>query len=292
MHKSGYVKASVEALARIIELDIHECILMLTTDVGFDLLINPLDGRLDYPATKSYTKDHVNQMRNAERLLNGFWRDLDGDLKSCSGGRLTLLMRRSPHLFAPGKLRTPPYKAPIAATDTKAKSALKPLDTNTIFPLAPSIATSGVVLPKPKHKVKTRGVPASPAPAEPVAVAEEPPPETVVEKVEVSKRAYKVLNALLPSADSSSHQRSEIAWEELLRALNEIGLQPEKLYGSVWVFKPREDGQNKVDVKRCISFHEPKEVRKGHKVPQNMVRTFGRRLKHAYGWEDGMFECE
>ena len=74
--------------------------------------------------------------------------------------------------------------------------------------------------------------------------------------------------------------------------MNHIGFQPEKLYGSVWIFMPRgtDDGADGgkpkggnrrhnvnypwtasdtspakclVDVKRSIQFHEPKEVRKG-----------------------------
>lgn len=52
------------------------------------------------------------------------------------------------------------------------------------------------------------------------------------------------------------------------------------------------DGVRLVDATRSIQFHEPKEVRKGHKMPPNMVRTFGRRLRHTYGWEKGCFQCE
>ena len=84
----------------------------------------------------------------------------------------------------------------------------------------------------------------------------------------------------------------EIAWTELLQAMNTIGLQPEKLYGSVWMFRPKAKGECKIDVNRSIQFHEPKEVRRGNKISANYVRTFGRRLKHAYGWEGGMFVCE
>lgn len=69
-----------------------------------------------------------------------------------------------------------------------------------------------------------------------------------------------------------------------------IGLSPEKLYGSVWIFRPKKDAL--IEVKRSIQFHEPKEIRRGGKIPATMVRVFGRRLKHAYGWEGDMFASE
>lgn len=69
-----------------------------------------------------------------------------------------------------------------------------------------------------------------------------------------------------------------------------IGLQPEKLYGSVWIFRPKKE--TLVEAKRSIQFHEPKEIRHGGKIPASMVRVFGRRLKRAYGWESGMFESK
>jgi hypothetical protein len=139
-------------------------------------------------------------------------------------------------------------------------------------------------------------------------------------RVKVPKRAYKVLSALLPEPSAAHHQRTEVAWDEFLQAMNLIGFQPEKLYGSVWILMPRgangetEGGPTKrgnrrqsanypwtasdgappqclVNVQRSIQFHEPKEVRKGSKIPYYMLRTFGRRFKHAYGWQDGMFIC-
>ncbi len=135
-------------------------------------------------------------------------------------------------------------------------------------------------------------------------------------RIKVPKRAYKVLSAFLPEPTAAHHQRTEVAWDDFLQAMSLIGFQPEKLYGSVWIFTPRSSAaelvkrgkQHKpnypwqgtntappkylVTVKRSIQFHEPKEVRKGSKMPPHMVRTFGRRFKHAFGWEDAMFECE
>lgn len=159
-----------------------------------------------------------------------------------------------------------------------------------------------------KTKVKTHGKPAATDPRLHIAV-DNAPRETVaaesVEKVAIPKRAFKVFSALLPSQVAAQQQRPEIPWDDLLFAMNAIGLQPIKLYGSVWMFRPVSKGDTaetesgirtvgKLDLERSIQFHEPKEVRKGAKIPKAMVRTFGRRLKHAFGWEvaDDIFSCE
>ena len=289
------MKRRLEALIRIAAFDVRDFMLDASLQLGYDLLSNPFDGRLDYPATKAYTKANVDQMRRAEKNLEKFWGELDGDLKAATGSGLTTLMRS--RLSEPReKHRTPPWKEPVKLAPPKVKPVLKELNTNVRIPDAAFSGKSEVSMPAPKNKVKTRGVASSAVTAE--AAPRIPEEEDAVaaddteKTIKVSKRVFKALDALLPAPTSTSHQRAEVAWNELLYAMDEIGLQPEKLYGSVWVFKPRVDGSCKVDVSRSISFHEPKEVRRGHKIPTNMVRTFGRRLKHAYGWWDGMFVCE
>lgn len=262
--------------------------------MGHALLVDPLNGQLEYPVTKAYTKANVDKMRRAETVLENFWKELDADLVLHGGGySLTSLMNL--RMSSRKKHRTPPWKAPAQPIASKGKAPLQELKVNVPLPGAGQAIKEDISPTTPKPKVKTRGIAASPAaavepePATPEPADTETAPSAAVASIAVSKRAFKALDALLPAATSTSHQRSEVAWNELLAAMDEIGLQPEKLYGSVWVFKPREDGLCKVDVTRSISFHEPKEVRKGHKIPTNMVRTFGRRLKHAYGWVDGMF---
>ena len=150
-----------------------------------------------------------------------------------------------------------------------------------------------------KTKVKTHGKPAAADPRV-IIPLDNAPRETVLaepaEKVAIPKRAFKVFSALLPSQAAAQQQRPEIPWDDLLFAMNAIGLQPIKLYGSVWMFRPVAKGEiaetdsgirtvGKLELERSIQFHEPKEVRKGAKIPKAMVRTFGRRLKHAFGWE-------
>lgn len=130
-----------------------------------------------------------------------------------------------------------------------------------------------------------------------------PPPE--IEKVVLSRRAYKVLAALLPSSTEAQQPRPELAWEEFLFTFNAVGLQPIKLYGSAWMFSPVPKGEThgnddgvatvgKMGLERSIQFHEPKEVRRGQKIGRGMVRAFRRRLKLAFGWEtaEQLFESE
>lgn len=296
VHKTNPVKRRVEDLVHIAALDVRDCMLCVCVELGFDLHTDPLDGRLDYPATRAHTKANVNQMRRAEKGLDKFWSELDLDLRAATG-RGIIAMMKSRMNEPREKHRTPPWKEPVKPTQStpKAKAVLEELNTNVTISQAPSSAKADVSLPTPKNKIKTRGVPSSPAVPQPAPRTPTPDIDDHsvrdTDFIKVSKRAFKALDALLPAPTSSSHQRAEVAWNELLAAMDEIGLQPEKLYGSVWVFKPGGDGKCKVDVTRSISFHEPKEVRHGHKIPTNMVRTFGRRLKHAYGWRDGMFVC-
>jgi hypothetical protein len=82
-----------------------------------------------------------------------------------------------------------------------------------------------------------------------------------------------------------------VSWDDFVFALNNIGLVPEKLYGSVWIFKPLPEGEGPVSVGRSIQFHEPKGVRRGNKIDLTMVRRFGDRLKRAFGWDGETFAC-
>ena len=274
------------------------------TAIMNNILGDPTDGSYDYPATKRSTETNVNQMRFAEDCLDDFWNELESGIEAYTDYNVFQMLER--RLFEPRKIyRTPEWMPPLEKTTTKKTTQpLKERAANVSIPLlTPSVSKTGVST-KPKVKVKTRGVP------EPPAVEEgrlSPPVETPDlitaprTTIKVPKRAYRVLSALLPESKAECHQRIEVAWDEFLQAMNTIGLQPEKLYGSVWIFMPKhtkstsDDEKTKkywVDVQRSIQFHEPKEVRRGSKMPTHYVRTFGRRLKHAYGWEDGMFVCE
>lgn len=51
------------------------------------------------------------------------------------------------------------------------------------------------------------------------------------------------------------------------------GFSPERLYGSVWQFHPRD-----LDVERSIQFHEP---HPHGNIPFRVARRIGRRLNRA-----------
>ena len=256
--------------------------------VGF--LINPLDGRFSYPAAKQYTKANVEQMRFAEGLLDELWAEIEFYVLETKNLSLTKVIKN--RLSAPRKkYRTREWMPPLVAP-TKAP-VLTERSTNVPRFGEGSKATDVVTPAKEKTKIKTRGLASTPKEDEDkTSFSIETSAPSTTTTVAVPKRAYKVLSALFPAPGAASHQRTEIAWEELLQALNTIGFQPLKLYGSVWMFMPKGNGECMVEAKRSIQFHEPKEVRRGSKIPASMVRTFGRRMKHAFGWEDGMFVCE
>ncbi|KAK5136771.1 hypothetical protein LTR08_002067 [Meristemomyces frigidus] len=195
--------------------------------------------------------------------------------------------------------RTPLWKEPLmlpAPIKTQPSAILSELPAST--PAARRLSQH--LMTAKKVKVKTRGTPTS-MPTPTIAVDEDPVVDPTLDEaqtplvtVKVPRRTYRVLSALIPPSGAENHHRPEVAWDELLHAMLTIGLQPEKLYGSVWIFAPmpKEACKVELDLKRSIQFHEPKEVRRGNKISPHMVRTLGRRLTHAFGWEAGMFECE
>ncbi|KAK5123506.1 hypothetical protein LTR85_002544 [Meristemomyces frigidus] len=258
------------------------------TDLG-----DPTSIMWRYPADKRSSKAIVDQMRNAELLLDDYWHLIENKVwLATKRDLMKVLGRRGLH----GRVlyRTPPWKEPIIIpqpeTSVRPHAVLRELPTNTSYArdtVEPATATK-------KLKVKTRGTPAAATSQDEISDHVAEVDEATLTTVKVPRRTYKVLSALFPLAGAENHQSMEVSWDDLLHALNTIGLQPEKLYGSVWMFRPVSRGACKVelDLKRSIQFHEPKEVRRGNKISSSMVRTLGRRLKHAFGWEAGMFECE
>ena len=264
-----------------------------------------LDGKFEYPASKRQTEENVEKMRFTENLLDGVWEEIERCVLETTNISITKVIKN--RLFEPRmKFRTLDYMPPLL-TPTKAPVLVE--RSINVPRFGEGTSTTNVATPvKEKIKVKTRGVADSLTQAEDKGSSSNvPDTPSPVATVKVPKRAYKVLAALFPPPGAASHQRTEIAWEDLLQAMHAIGFHPMKLYGSVWIFMPRNNdgkmerrgggqvimsGECKVEAKRSIQFHEPKEVRKGSKISANMVRTFGRRMKHAFGWWDGMFVCE
>jgi hypothetical protein len=140
---------------------------------------------------------------------------------------------------------------------------------------------------KRKTQGKAQGNTQVSAPALPATADDDdqPPP------IKIPPRSFKVMSALLPSPANIGQAPRAVSWDEFLYTMNTIGLVPEKLYGSVWIFKPLPPGEGLVDLKRSIQFHEPKDVRRGNKIDFLHVKRLGDRMKRAFGWHGDTFVC-
>ncbi|KAK5720429.1 hypothetical protein LTR17_014986 [Elasticomyces elasticus] len=93
-------------------------------------------------------------------------------------------------------------------------------------------------------------------------------------------RALKVFRTIFYTPSISSTP-GEVPWLDFVYAMSATGFAAEKLYGSVWNFRPA--GLN---TERSIQIHEP---HPSTKIPYRTARRHGRRLEKAYGWHSGMF---
>jgi hypothetical protein len=100
--------------------------------------------------------------------------------------------------------------------------------------------------------------------------------------IAVDARSRKVFRALLfdPNATFSPAQ---IPWHDFAHAMTSSGLfSAEKLYGSVWYFRPlREECQ------KPILFHQPHP--NGTKMSVHTATLYGRRLERVFGFAGRTF---
>jgi len=127
-------------------------------------------------------------------------------------------------------------------------------------------------------KTKTRGAPAPQKETTPTTPPGEQKDEQPV--FQVDARAHKVFKTIFLNPTISSTP-GVVPWLDFVHAMTGTGFQAEKLYGSVWLFKP-----TLLDVERAILFHEP---HPSGKIPYRICRTHGRRLNRAYGWTSENF---
>ncbi|KAI0012121.1 hypothetical protein F4779DRAFT_634663 [Xylariaceae sp. FL0662B] len=231
------------------------------------------DGRFRYPASKRRTRENVEAMRRAEANLDHFWEPLLVSLTSIDG-----MSPRIQTLFKRELQRTGPWVEPAKLPkEDKAETVLvAPFGDLKLQNTAKVKVDSAVE----KVKKKTRGQ-ANPAPA-PVGETENVPnEESQPARFKVDKSALKVFEALFFTPSASAHP-GEVPWAAFLHAMMCVGFSAEKLYGSVWHFRP-----TKLDADRSIQFHEP---HPSNKIPFTVARGYGRRLNRAYGWDGNMFE--
>jgi len=255
-------------------------------------LCDPTDGKFYYPIDKRRTAETVRELQSAEAALKRYWKQMDEGMEArCVDVDILLkdVLSTDSSMYT-----TPDWRAEEAVDlpSPKKCTAENYTPERSLTPQVGNENKKTEISSAEKIKQKTHGKahegvePSAPAPP-PTADddGDQPPPFTI------PRRSFKVMSALLPSPSNISDAPREVSWDEFLYTMNTIGLVPEKLYGSVWIFKPLPPGEGLVDLKRSIQFHEPMNVRRGNKIDFLQVRRLGDRLKRAFGWHGDTFVC-
>lgn len=233
---------------------------------------NPSGGRFKYPINKNRSRFHVEEMRSAEEKLDAFWLDIDRELssKNAFSKRLRQL------LASRGLQRTLEWTEPTKPIPTEPNLLLKPMS-ELHLQLEKS---SRFDVPTPKAQTKTRGIARLSARANGAAATGTPEELSTDPVFRVDKRALKVFKTIFFTPSISSLP-GEVTWGDFVHALCLTGFSAEKLYGSVWVFRP-----TGLDSDASINFHEP---HPSGKTPFTTARRHGRRLNRNFGWKASMF---
>lgn len=244
------------------------------------------NGRLAYPIDKRRTKENVEILRRSEASLDAFWACVDQTIHSVVGelGNSAVLpllsesrvIQRTPEWVEP--TRKPKREATVPTNDSNSEAIYKPMSVLCIGS-SPS-ETKDVENDPPKVKTKTRGKADASSSSSSEKTSEDPVLTDPQPVFQVDARALKVIRTIFHDPSAAAAQ-GEVPWQDFLHALTSVGFAAEKLYGSVWQFRPVS-----LDTNRSIQFHEP---HPRGKVPFRVARRHGRRLCRAYGWHAGMF---
>lgn len=243
-------------------------------------------GKLAYPIDKRRTKENVKVLRNSEKSLDAFW-DFLNQVVQTKGGMpgdpvvsgmqsQSRTMHRTPGWVEP--IPEPKKTQTSQTTDRNVEALYKPLSALQ-FGLDTNKADGPGENPT-KTKVKTKGNAITPPATAADVPPEDPTPSNPQPSIPVDARALKVFRTIFHNPSAAAPQ-GEIPWQDFLHAMASIGFAAEKLYGSVWQFRPVSLG-----VSRNIQFHEP---HPRGKIPFLIARRIGRRLSRAYGWDLDMF---
>lgn len=233
--------------------------------------------KYNYPSEKKRTATVTQQMQEAERYLDRFWKTVDDHVTSQVGKSLASILegilsqrplRRTEDWKEPERKRTDPNVHSVVK-----HFAMADLEQRTSNNVTPD------TIAVPKQKTKTRGTPrvGSKTPKEGQG---EPDLSTQDPLFTVGKRGYKVFSTLFFDV-SHSEPPGELAWSDFLSAMASVGFSVQSLDGSAWVFAPLNDLFH-----RSIIFHEP---HPSSKIPFRTARRFGRRLERAFGWTAATF---
>ncbi|KAH8775311.1 hypothetical protein F5883DRAFT_627450 [Diaporthe sp. PMI_573] len=258
-------------------------------NLGRAVILGDLSGgRFAYPIDKRRTRENTETLRQSEENLDTFWAKIDelvhskaGDLTGTAVQRLlsqSRIIQRTPEWVEP--IKRPKKAEIVSTTDQDVEALYKPLSTLYfgLTPSKPDVPDGTLAKTKTKTRGTTKGAPtAATLSQDPL---EHPKPYGPQPTIPVNARALKVFRTLFfnPSPTATP---GEVPWSDFLYALTSTGFEAEKLYGSVWQFRP-----TLLDVDRSTQFHEP---HPHGKIPFHVARRHGRRLNRAYGWFGGMF---
>ena len=252
-------------------------------------------GRFRYPIEKRRTKENVEMLRAAEAQLDAFWEGVDkltlartGNLQ---GTHVSLLLsagkilQRTPEWVEPADTAggNQKKKGGQTAVQNDVDSLVKPFSDIYFGLSSPSSSGSTATT---REKVKTRGT-ANPNASDALTqAARDETEDEQKQTVKVDARSLKVFRTLFFNPNITSSP-AEIPWTDFLHAMTSGSgglFAAEKLYGSVWQFRPTSPDLDVVQ--RPIQFHEP---HPGKKMRFVVARRFGRRLFRNYGWTGDMF---
>ncbi|KAF2832169.1 hypothetical protein CC86DRAFT_424530 [Ophiobolus disseminans] len=201
--------------------------------------------KLPYPVNKKRTKNNVETMQATEQRLDELWDKYDAHLEKHLKPETDALLQSA--MPTRGELRRTPDWVEPEVTGSKVKRAVESPEYITPSDFG-SKSEAPMTLPIRKGKLKPKG--------------------TNVEPPTTDQQPHEQI----PHETTSSHPMSAISF------------QPEKLYGSVWCFTPK-DG-DVFGTETPINFHEPHPV---IKLPFRTARLYGRRLTRRYGIDGDCF---
>ena len=224
-------------------------------------------------------------MRIAEKYLDDFWMGFEDALVSKIGKTLPQLV--GDRVKQQQILRTPPWVEPSLEEQDRdpENPPIEGLSLQSAFSNGVEYTRKKDIQESPRRtKVKTRGEPSAPIPADlqedtspPTSDAESSP-----EKIPVSNKDFKAFSALFrrpATTEESAAAGGELPWKNFVHAMTHIGFTAQHLDGSAWVFA-------KVPGVGRILIHEPHPE---SKIAPHVGRRIARRLQRNFGWEGGTF---
>lgn len=271
----------------------------------------PTNNWFYYPFEKRRTRESHESMRLAESRLDAFWKLVDENNevgrqwliehrkecdKCCDCGINTAVRRL---LVSPRYTeRTGPWIEPGKDKPAKEDASTRRPLSELYFDLERRTERTLAKTTDHKHshthhhhghgdshshqvKTKTRGTPGPQAMENMHPAALTPSAEQDEQPIfAVDARTFRVFRTLFFTPSISSTP-GEVPWHDFVHAMTSTGFEAEKLYDSVWNFRP-----TNLDVERSIRFHEP---HPSVKIPYRRCRNHARRLNKAYGWSGENF---